>query len=199
MRIVLLGPPGAGKGTQAAILSAHFNIPQLSTGDMLRAAVKARTPIGLAAKAVIDRGDLVGDDIVVGIVTDRLAQEDAQRGFILDGFPRTILQAQALDQVFDARRLRLDAAIELTVDEPAVIARIKKRAGDALSAGEQPRTDDTTETIRKRLAEYTKSTAGVTNFYRNSGRLISVEGSKDVEAVAAEILDALASGRVRQT
>jgi adenylate kinase len=190
----MLGPPGAGKGTQAAILSERFKVPQLSTGDMLRAAVIAGTPTGLAAKAVIDRGDLVGDDIVIEIVTERLAQEDAQHGFILDGFPRTILQAQALDQALDARKLRLDAAIELTVDEPAVIARIKKRANDAISAGEQPRTDDNAETMRKRLVEYAKSTAPVANFYWNCGRLISLEGTKDVETVAAEILDALASG-----
>ena len=135
MRIVFLGPPGAGKGTQSERLRATFGIPQLSTGDMLRGAVKAGTPVGVRAKAVMDAGLLVSDEIVVGIVADRIEEADARRGFILDGFPRTVAQAEARDARLAGKAMALDAVLELVVDETALISRIRKRVADTLAAG----------------------------------------------------------------
>src|SRR6202789_4730997 len=145
MRLILLGPPGAGKGTQAQRLSRILNIPQLSTGDMLRAAVAAGTPIGLKAKAVMGSGALVSHDIVVGIISDRIEQRDAKRGFILDGFPRTLAQARALETMLDAKGLRLDAAIELIADAPKLVERIVRRAQEASAAGQPVRKDRSEE------------------------------------------------------
>ncbi|MGO4317907.1 adenylate kinase [Agrobacterium sp. MCAB5] len=192
MRLILLGPPGAGKGTQGQRLMERFDIPQLSTGDMLRAAVRASTPMGLEAKAVIDSGGLVGDDIVVGCVRERLAETDALNGFILDGFPRTLPQARALDDILSAGHQHLNAVIELVVDEAQLIKRVEKRARDAIANGMEPRSDDNPETMRKRLASYRESTTVLSNFYYNQGRLISVDGMREVDVVTAEILEALA-------
>lgn len=191
MRLVMLGPPGAGKGTQGQRLSERFNVPQLSTGDMLRAAVKAATPVGLAAKNVIDAGGLVSDDIVIGCVQERLSQEDAKRGFILDGFPRTISQAAALDELLNSSQHRLTAVVELLVDEELLLDRVQKRAQEALDRGATPRSDDNPETMRQRLASYAESTAVLSNFYYNQGRLVSIDGMRDVDQVTADILEAL--------
>src|SRR5512132_1649436 len=136
MRLILLGPPGAGKGTQAQRLVAHHGIVQLSTGDMLRAAVRAGTPVGLKAKDIMDRGDLVPDDVVVAIVSDRIDLPDARNGFILDGFPRTVPQAHALDRILKEKGLELDAVIELKVDESVLLKRIKKRIAEMQARGE---------------------------------------------------------------
>lgn len=191
MRLVMLGPPGAGKGTQGQRLSERFNVPQLSTGDMLRAAVKAESPVGIAAKSVMDAGGLVGDDIVVGCVEERLQQADAVDGFILDGFPRTVAQAVSLDTLLLSRRLCLTAVIELNVDEELLVKRVEQRAQEALNNGQPPRSDDTPETIRKRMASYRENTAVLSNFYHNQSRLISINGMGAVDQVTADILEAL--------
>ena len=159
MRLILLGPPGAGKGTQAQRLVKDLGIPQLSTGEMLREAVAAGTPIGLKAKAVMESGALVSDEIVVSIINDRIEQPDAKRGFILDGFPRTLAQARALENMLDAKGLKLDAAIELTADAAKLVERIVNRAEEAKTAGLPVRKDDDPEVFKSRLAAYERDTA----------------------------------------
>src|ERR687897_351407 len=154
MRIILLGPPGAGKGTQAVRLVERLGIPQLSTGDMLRAAVAAGTPVGLKAKAVMDRGELVSDEIVVGIIADRIEQADARNGFILDGFPRTVAQAEAFDAMLARQGQNLDGVIEFKVDEDALVRRIETRAAETLARGEPVRMDDNPEVFKTRLDAY---------------------------------------------
>src|ERR1700685_941938 len=187
MNLILLGPPGAGKGTQAQRLAKSHNIPQVSTGDMLRAAVAAGTPIGLKAKAVMESGALVSDDIVVGIINDRIEQPDAKGGFILDGFPRTIAQARALEAMLAAKGLRLDAAIELTVDAPKLVDRIVRRAQEASAAGQPVRKDDDPEVFKSRLAAFERDTAAVTPFYRERGLLPVVDGMAPIQEVAKAI------------
>jgi len=187
MNLILLGPPGAGKGTQAQRLAQSLNIPQLSTGDMLRAAVAAGTPIGLKAKAVMDSGALVSDGIVVDIINDRIEQPDAKGGFILDGFPRTLAQARALETMLAAKGLRLDAAIELTVEAPKRVERIVRRAEEASVAGQPVRKDDDPEVFKSRLAAYERDTAAVTPFYRERGLLHEVDGMAPVQDVAKAI------------
>ncbi len=192
MRFILLGPPGAGKGTQATRLTEKYGIPQLSTGDMLRAAVSAKTAIGLQAKAVMDSGALVSDNIVVGIIRDRISEADAHAGFILDGFPRTVAQAEALDMMLAQKSMKLDAAIELKVDAAKLIARILKRAEQARSAGQQVRKDDDPEVFQTRLAAYFRDTAAVTPYYGEKGLLHGVDGMADIVHVFAAI-DAILS------
>ncbi|HEY1945250.1 MAG TPA: adenylate kinase [Roseiarcus sp.] len=187
MRLILLGPPGAGKGTQAARLVEKYGIPQLSTGDMLRAAASAGTPIGLKAKAVMDAGSLVSDEIVQGIIEERIAEPDAQRGFILDGFPRTLAQAEALDALLARKGLKLDAAIELQVDPEVLVSRIVQRAADAKAAGRPVRKDDDPEIFKTRLAAYFRDTAAVTPHYVAKELLQRVDGMKTVPEVAAAI------------
>ncbi len=187
MRLILLGPPGAGKGTQAARLARNLGIPQLSTGDMLRAAVAAGTPIGLKAKAVMDSGALVPDEIVVAIINDRIEEADAKPGFILDGFPRTLAQAGALEDMLAGKGLKLDAAIELKVDAAKLVDRIVNRAAEAKAAGQPPRNDDDPEVFKSRLAAYERDTAAVTPFYRERGLLHEVEGMAPVDEVARAI------------
>lgn len=187
MRLILLGPPGAGKGTQAQRLVEKHGIVQLSTGDMLRAAVAAGTPIGLQAKAVMESGGLVSDAIVIGIIRDRLQEKDAKKGFILDGFPRTVAQAEALEALLAAEKLKLDAVIELQVDQARLVDRIVKRATDARAAGQPVRKDDDPEVFRTRLAAYNRDTAAVTPFYAARNSLSIIDGMQPIEAVAAAI------------
>ena len=187
MRLVLLGPPGAGKGTQATRLVKKYGIPQLSTGDMLRAAVKAGTPTGLRAKAVMDAGGLVSDEIVVGIISDRIHEADARNGFILDGFPRTVAQADALDVLLARQDMRLDAIIELKVDEAALLARIEKRARETLAAGGTVRADDNPEAFKVRLDAYRELTAPVSAYYAGRGTLKTVDGMAPIDEVSKAI------------
>jgi adenylate kinase len=171
MRLILLGPPGAGKGTQAERIVAGFGIPQLSTGDMLREAVELGTKTGVHAKEIMERGDLVPDDLVVSVVADRLDHPDAANGFILDGFPRTLAQAEALDKELYQRGLRLDAVLELRVDESVLIDRVKTRAQQTAARGEVVRSDDTPEVCERRLDIYRAQTAPVIDHYRSQGLL----------------------------
>src|SRR3954463_12724663 len=192
MRLMLLGPPGAGKGTQAQRLVTTHGIVQLSTGDMLRAAVKAGTPVGLKAKDIMDRGDLVPDEVVVAIVSERIHEPDAKNGFILDGFPRTVAQAEALDQMLARYSLPLDAVIELGVDEKALIARMAKRVADTLAAGGTVRADDNPEAFKTRLDAYRAQTAPVSDYYRRRGQLKTIDGMAPIDQVAQEIERVLA-------
>jgi adenylate kinase len=187
MRLILLGPPGAGKGTQAGRLVEKYGIPQLSTGDMLRAAVKAGTPVGLQAKAVMDAGGLVSDEIVVGIISDRIEEADAARGFILDGFPRTVAQAQALDALLSKKHMNLDAIIELKVDETALMSRIENRARETVAAGGTVRADDNPDSFRVRLDAYRVQTAPVSAYYASRGTLKTVDGMASIDAVTQAI------------
>jgi adenylate kinase len=197
MRLILLGPPGAGKGTQASNLVEKFGIVQLSTGDMLRAATAAGTPVGLHAKEVMARGELVPDDIVVEIVADRISQPDAHNGFILDGFPRTVPQAEALDRMLHQKKLDLDAVIELKVDEGILLKRIQKRAAEMAARGEALRADDNAEALHKRLEAYRRQTAPLIAFYADKGILRTVDGMAGIEDVAKAVEQALA-GREQQ-
>jgi len=193
MRLILLGPPGAGKGTQAERIVAGFGIPQLSTGDMLREAVELGTKTGLHAKEIMERGDLVPDDLVVSVVADRLDHPDAANGFILDGFPRTLAQAEALDKELHQRGLRLDAVLELRVDESVLIDRVKTRAQQTAARGEVVRSDDTPEVCERRLDIYRAQTAPVIDHYRSQGLLTSIDGLQPIEAVAEDLAAAIAS------
>src|SRR3954447_5754072 len=187
MRLILLGPPGAGKGTQAQRLVDKHKIVQLSTGDMLRAAAKAGTPIGLIARDIMDRGELVPDEVVVGIVADRIEQPDARRGFILDGFPRTVPQAEALDRMLADKGLTLDGVIELKVDDGMLLDRIEKRARETSARGEAVRADDNPETLKKRLSAYYAQTAPLAAHYAGKGGRGSRDGVASIEEVARAI------------
>ena len=169
MRLILLGPPGAGKGTQAQRLISKHGIVQLSTGDMLRAAVAAGTPVGLRAKAIMDRGELVPDEVVVAIIADRIDKPDARRGFVLDGFPRTVAQAEALERLLAERGLKLDGVIELKVDEGILLKRIETRVAEMTARGEKLRKDDNPEVLKGRLAAYRAQTAPLTDYYARQG------------------------------
>jgi adenylate kinase len=193
MRLVLLGPPGAGKGTQAMRIVSRLAIPQLSTGDMLREAVASGTASGLRVKHIMDRGELVPDDVVVSVIASRIDHSDAANGFILDGFPRTLTQAQALDQELAARGVKLDAVLELEVEEDALLDRIRGRAEEAANKGEPVRGDDNPEVFKTRLDVYRAETAPVTEYYRSQGLLSIVDGLEPIDVVTEELAAALAA------
>jgi adenylate kinase len=187
MRLILLGPPGAGKGTQALRLVAKYGIVQLSTGDMLRAAVATGTEVGLRAKSIMEAGQLVPDEVVVAIIADRIGHADAKRGFVLDGFPRTVPQAEALDRLLAERSLKLDGVIELKVDEGILVKRIENRVAEMTARGEKLRTDDNPEVLKGRLATYRAQTAPLADYYARKGMLRAVDGMAPVDAVTAAI------------
>jgi adenylate kinase len=196
MRLILLGPPGAGKGTQAQRLVSKYGIVHLSTGDMLRAAVAAGTPVGQRAKAIMERGELVPDEVVIAIIADRIGEPDAGRGFVLDGFPRTVPQAEALDRLLAERGLKLDGVIELKVDEGILLQRIENRVREMAGRGEKLRADDNPEVLKGRLLAYRAQTAPLAGYYAAKGQLKSVDGMAPVEAVTAAI-DGLGVGSCR--
>jgi adenylate kinase len=183
VNLVLFGPPGAGKGTQSKILTEKRGLPQLSTGDMLRAAIEAGTPLGLACKALMARGELVPDETVIGIIAQRYDQPDCRNGAVFDGFPRTIPQAQALDKMLAERGRKIDLVLELKVDDAVLLSRVEAR----IKAGGVLRSDDTPETLAHRLRVYYKNTAPLIEYYRGQGKLKTVDGMAPVEAVTAQI------------
>jgi adenylate kinase len=198
MRLILLGPPGAGKGTQAQHLVAKYGIVQLSTGDMLRAAVKAASPLGRKVEGIMASGALCPDEVVVGIVEERIAEPDASKGFILDGFPRTVPQAEALDQMLAKHGIGLDAVIELRVDEEALLRRIENRVAEMQKRGEALRPDDNPEILHRRLVAYREQTAPLIAYYRDHGTLRTIDGMAPIADVAAaldKVLSAVGSRR----
>ena len=182
MDLILFGPPGAGKGTQAKILQDERGLIQLSTGDMLRAAVAAGTELGKKSKAIMDRGDLVPDDLVIGIIAERLDKPDTAKGVIFDGFPRTVAQAKALDTMLAGRGRKIAGVIELKVDDEAMVGRMENRVRENPGA---VRADDNPETLRKRLCVYRQNTAPLLDFYRNQGKLVTVDGMAPIAEVSA--------------
>jgi adenylate kinase len=201
MRLILLGPPGAGKGTQAQRLVAKHGIVQLSTGDMLRGAVAAGSEIGQRAKSIMDAGQLVPDDVVVSIIADRIGQADAGRGFVLDGFPRTVPQADALDRLLAKRGLKLDGVIELKVDEAILVKRIETRVAEMTARGEKLRADDNPEVLKGRLAAYRAQTAPLAYYYAGKGMLKAVDGMAPIDQVTIaidRILSSVGPARARR-
>jgi adenylate kinase len=184
MNLILFGPPGAGKGTQAKILQQDWGLPQLSTGDMLRAAIAAGTELGKKSKLIMDRGDLVPDDVVVGIIAERLDRPDCAKGAVFDGFPRTIPQAEALDKMLVSRGSKIDAVIELKVNDEAMVGRMENRVRENPGSA---RPDDNPETLKNRLGVYRKNTAPLLDFYRRQGKLKIVDGMAPIPQVAAAI------------
>ena len=186
-RMVLLGPPGAGKGTQAARIAERLSIPAISTGDIFRANVAGATELGTQAKAYMDKGEYVPDSITNAMVADRIAQDDCENGFLLDGYPRTTAQVGELDSMLKASGLALDVVVEITADAEAVVARLLKRAG------EQGRADDTEPVIRRRLEVYAESTAPLADLYAERDLLVQVDGMGEIDVVTGRIMEALAS------
>jgi adenylate kinase len=188
LNLVLFGPPGAGKGTQAKILQEKRGLPQLSTGDMLRAAIAAKTSLGKQVEGILAKGDLVSDDIVIGIIGERYDQPDCANGAVFDGFPRTIAQAEALDAMLAKRKRKIDVVIELKVDEAILLARVEQRIKES---GGVARPDDNPETLKARLAVYYKNTAPLLDFYRRQGKLETVDGMAPVDIVTKAIATAI--------
>lgn len=200
MRLILLGPPGSGKGTQAQRLVQRYGIVQLSTGDMLRAAVAAQTPVGIKAQGIMASGGLVPDEIVIGIISDRLDQPDAANGFILDGFPRTVPQAEALDELLKQKQMRLDAVIELRVNESVLLQRVETRVAEMRARGEEVRADDTPEVLINRLTSYRALTEPLIHYYSERRKLLTVDGMMSIEDVTQEIgriLSAIGTAEVK--
>lgn len=187
MNIILLGPPGAGKGTQAKILEENNGLKQLSTGDMLRAEIAASTPLGQKVKAIMESGGLVSDDIVIEMISGRIDLADCARGFILDGFPRTVAQAEALDSMLAQKGKKLDAVIQLVVDEAALLGRIEKRAAESQAGNQGVRADDNAEALKKRLDVYNQQTAPILPYYQQKGTLIRIDGMAPIDQVTAAI------------
>ncbi len=192
MNLIFLGPPGAGKGTQAQRLEERYGLVQLSTGDMLRAAVASGSELGRRAGAIMEAGDLVPDAIMVDMIEERIARPDCEGGFILDGFPRTIAQAEALDAMLERKGLGVDHVIELAVDETALLERIRTRI--ASTGASERRADDNEETLRNRLAVYRKQTAPILPYYRDRGMLVSIDGMAPIDEVTSAINRALDQG-----
>jgi len=193
VNIVLFGPPGAGKGTQAKILTEKHGWPQLSTGDMLRAAVKAQTDLGKKVDAILTKGELVSDDIVIGIIGERYDQPDCRDGAVFDGFPRTIAQAEALDRMLTERGKKIDMVLELKVDEAALIRRAEQRVKETIAQGGTPRSDDQPDTVKFRQQVYRDNTAPLLDFYARQGKVTTVDGMAPIEAVTAAIANAVAA------
>lgn len=183
MNIILFGPPGAGKGTQAQMLVSEFGMVQLSTGDMLRAAIAEQTELGLKAKSIMDAGQLVSDDIMIGMISERMEAPDCQNGVILDGFPRTLKQAEALDEMFANKQITLDAVIEIAVDDDALLARIENRAAETGGS----RSDDNADVLAERLKVYHANTAPVLPYYQKQNKLVKIDGMQSIEQVSGEI------------
>lgn len=196
MILMLLGPPGAGKGTQSQLISEKLGIPQLSTGDMLRAAVKAETPVGLKAKKVMAEGGLVHDEIVIGIIADRISEPDCTKGFILDGFPRTLAQADALDKLLKSKGRKIDCVVELRVDDSKLVDRIETRARETIAAGGTVRADDNAEALKTRLMAYYRETAPIIGYYFAHGLLKSVDGMAPIAEVSQKIDEILGEYQV---
>ena len=187
MRLILLGPPGAGKGTQSARLAERYSIPQLSTGDMLRAAVKAQSEVGKQAEAIMNAGKLVPDEIVIRLIGDRVEEPDAENGFILDGFPRNVPQAEALTKLLEGKHMELDAVIELKVDEGQLVKRMETRVEETKARGEPVRKDDNVDAFRERLSVYREQTAPVSDYYSGQGDLHTMDGMASIDEVSAAI------------
>lgn len=185
MRIVFLGPPGSGKGTQASLLKERLGVPHISTGELLRAAVAAQTPLGLKAKAAMDAGELVSDDLVLGLIEERMAADDTAKGYILDGYPRNLAQAEALDKVLAPLDRPVQKALALMVDEEQIVQRLAKRAD------EEGRSDDSEDVVRHRLSVYREQTAPVADHYRSKGLLTEIDGIGSIEAINQRLQDAL--------
>lgn len=195
MNLVLFGPPGAGKGTQARILHERRGLTQLSTGEMLRAAIAAGTELGKRCKAIMDAGELVPDEVVVGIISECYDRPDCATGAVFDGFPRTIAQAEALDGMLAARGKQIDRVIELKVNDAALVSRAEQRVRETLASGGKPRPDDTPETLKTRLAVYYKNTAPLLDYYKKQGKVVSVDGMAPIPDVAKAIAAVVDGGK----
>jgi adenylate kinase len=187
MHLILIGPPGAGKGTQAQILEAEYGLKQLSTGDMLRAEIAAGTDLGVKAKAIMDAGNLVSDDIMIGMIANRIDQPDCEKGVIFDGFPRTVDQAEALDAMLFVKGKPLDVVIQFEVDEEELVSRLQTRIQQTIDAGKEVRGDDNVETFRKRLGVYRDQTAPILPYYEKAGILKKVDGMQPIDFVTTEV------------